>query len=174
MKYIIIIVILVVLVIWMFSVRRRLAGMNDNINNAMNQIGVQMDSRFDALQKLLALVEKYAPAETAALNDMIKSGVCITAVSSPDEVVREDAVLSEALAEINAIAEKYPDLKNDETYGKCMYAVVSYGKMVGTSTLIYNDTVARMNRDLRFIPVALVGGLFGYHRRPSFKSAGQN
>ena len=41
--------IIVILVLWAVSCQRRLAVMDENINNAMAQIGVQLSSRFDAL-----------------------------------------------------------------------------------------------------------------------------
>ena len=40
-------------VIWGIGVQRRLVAMDENVNNAMSQIGVQLSSRFDALTALL-------------------------------------------------------------------------------------------------------------------------
>ena len=54
MTSLIIIVLLVVLLAgWVMSTQRRLVVMDENINNAMSQIGVQLSSRFDALTALL-------------------------------------------------------------------------------------------------------------------------
>ena len=49
--------ILAILLVWIISVQRRLVGMDENINNAMSQIGVQLSSRFDALSALLDLTK---------------------------------------------------------------------------------------------------------------------
>ena len=49
MGIIIVGVIAVLLLFWVISCQRRLAVMDENINNAMAQIGVQLSSRFDAL-----------------------------------------------------------------------------------------------------------------------------
>ena len=45
--------ILLLLVLWIISVQRKFAVMDGNIQNAMNQIGVQISSRFDALFAVL-------------------------------------------------------------------------------------------------------------------------
>ena len=47
--------ILLLLVLWIISVQRKFAVMDGNIQNAMNQIGVQISSRFDALFAVLIL-----------------------------------------------------------------------------------------------------------------------
>lgn len=105
MTILIIIVLLVILVAgWVMSTQRRLVVMDENINNAMSQIGVQLSSRFDALTALLDLAKGYA---------------------------------------------------------KCMDAVDSYEKMVRTSRLIYNDSVTKLNREIRMFPVSLIAGMLG-------------
>ena len=63
MTLIIVAIIVVVLISWIISVQRRLVAMDENINNAMSQIGGQLSSRFDALTALLELTKGYAAPE---------------------------------------------------------------------------------------------------------------
>ena len=56
---IIICVIIVLIILWLISGQRRLVAMDENINNAMSQIGVQLTARFDALTGLLELIKGY-------------------------------------------------------------------------------------------------------------------
>ena len=46
-----------------------------------------------------------------------------------------------------------------------MDAVGSYEKIVRTSRLIYDDSVTKLNRDIRMFPVSLIAGMPGFHRR---------
>ena len=55
MMIIVIVLVLVLLAGWIISTQRRLVVMDENVNNAMSQIGVQLSSRFDALTALLDL-----------------------------------------------------------------------------------------------------------------------
>ena len=55
MTIIVIVLVLVLLAGWIISTQRRLVVMDENVNNAMSQIGVQLSSRFDALNMLLRL-----------------------------------------------------------------------------------------------------------------------
>ena len=166
MGYIIIGAVIAFLIIWIISVRRRLVGMDENINNAMSQIGVQLSSRFDALTALLNLTKEYAAHESQTLIETIKSRrSVITATSTPEDVLKQEEVISEALNRISMVAEQYPELKANENYAKCMNAVDSYEKMVRTSCLIYNDSVTRLNRELRMFPTSLIGGVLGFRQR---------
>ena len=167
MTILIIIVLLVILVAgWVMSTQRRLVVMDENINNAMSQIGVQLSSRFDALTALLDLAKGYAAHESQTLIETIKSRrSVITAKSTPQDVLQQEGVISEALGRIYMVAERYPELKADKGYAKCMDAVDSYEKMVRTSRLIYNDSVTKLNREIRMFPVSLIAGMLGFRQR---------
>ena len=167
MTILIIIALLVVLLAgWIMSTQRRLVVMDENINNAMSQIGVQLSSRFDALTALLDLAKGYAAHESQTLIETIKSRrSVITAKSTPQDVLQQEGVISEALGRISMVAERYPELKADKGYAKCMDAVDSYEKMVRTSRLIYNDSVTKLNREIRMFPVSLIAGMLGFRQR---------
>lgn len=167
MTILIIIALLVVLLAgWVMSTQRRLVVMDENINNAMSQIGVQLSSRFDALTALLDLAKGYAAHESQTLIETIKSRrSVITAKSTPQDVLQQEGVISEALGRISMVAERYPELKADKGYAKCMDAVDSYEKMVRTSRLIYNDSVTKLNRETRMFPVSLIAGMLGFRQR---------
>ncbi len=166
MGYIIIGAIIALLIIWIISVQRKLVGMDENINNAMSQIGVQLSSRFDALAALLDLTKGYADQESQTMIETIKSRrSVITATSTPEDVLKQERVISEALGRISMVAEQSPELKANGNYAKCMNAVDSYEKMVRTSRLIYNDSVTKLNRELRMFPTSLLAGAFGFHQR---------
>ena len=153
-------------VIWTVSVRHRLTVMDENAGNAMNQLGVQLSSRFDALTALLDLTRGYADHESRTMIETIRSRrSAINAASTPDEVMKQEEMISDALGRVCAVAERHPELKADESYAKCMNAVDSYEKMVRTSRLIYNDSVTKLNRELRMFPTSLLAGALGFRPR---------
>ena len=151
---------------WIISTQRRLVVLDENISNAMNQIGVQLSSRFDALTALLGVTESYAEHESDRLIETIQSsrGV-ITARSTPEEVLRQEGVIFEALGRVAQIAKQYPDLKTDPDYIKTMDAVQIFENMVRTSRLIYNDSVTRFNREIRPFPLSAIAEMLGFAQR---------
>ena len=130
MGYTIVGAVAALLVMWGISIQRRLAGMDENVNHAMSQIGVQLSSCFDALTVLLNLTKGYAAHESQTLIEMIRSHRReITATSAPQDVLQQERVISEALERILVVAEQYPDLKSNEKYARYMNAVDSYEKI---------------------------------------------
>ena len=86
MALIIVGVVLVIIILWFISAQRKLVAMDENINNAMGQIGVQLSSRWDALTALLDLTKGYADHEYKTISDTIKMRTSINSNSSAAEV----------------------------------------------------------------------------------------
>ena len=85
--------ILLLLVLWIISVQRKFAVMDGNIQNAMNQIGVQISSRFDALFAVLDLMKGYAADDIQPLMERAAARrSVITARSAPEEVSEQNAI----------------------------------------------------------------------------------
>ena len=116
MALIIVGVVLVIIILWFISAQRKLVAMDENINNAMGQIGVQLSSRWDALTALLDLTKGYADHEYKTISDTIKMRTSINSNSSAAEVNKQENMLTEAMGKIMAVAESYPELKANENY----------------------------------------------------------
>lgn len=164
--FIAIIAIIGVIILWVISTQRKLVILDENVSNAMSQIGVQLSSRFDALTALLDLTKGYAKHESETLIETIKSRrSVITAKSTPEDVLHQEGVISEALGRIAMVTEQYPELKANQTYIKTMGAVETFENMVRTSRLIYNDSVTKLNREIRMFPVSMIAGILGFRQR---------
>lgn len=165
-NFIAIIATVAIIVLWLFSIQRKLVVIDENISNAMTQIGVQLSSRFDVLMALLDLTKGYAKRESETLIEIIKSRRnVITAKSTPDDVLRQEGIISEALDRISMITEQYPELKTNQTYIEAVDAVQTFENMVRTSRLIYNDSVTKLNREIRKFPVSMIAGMLGFRQR---------
>lgn len=139
--------------------------MGEHIDQSMKQIGVQLDSCFEVLDTVLELVKRYVdPEAKEQLEAALVHHSDATCNSFPKELQQEN-VIGQTLACITFVAEQCPELKTDEKYLRCMNAVDRYEKMVRTGSLIYNDSVTKLNRELRLFPVSLIGGLFGFKPR---------
>ena len=158
--------VVLLIVIGVTSVRRRLAEMDENVGGAMNQIGVQLDSCFDALDELLRAVGSCDAREAQRLGGLVRaSRRPITAQSSAAEAAAQERVIEETLLCVRTIEEQHPELKTDKNYRKWIDAVVCYGKMLRTSRLIYNDSADKLNQAIWQMPAVLVAGLLGFRRR---------
>ena len=165
MTILILAIVVAVVVMWFVSVQRKLVVMDENINNAMSQIGVQLSSRWDALSALLDLTKGYAEHEYNTISDTIKMRTSITSRSTASEVNAQENILTEAMGKIMAVAESYPDLKANENYIKTMDSVNAYEEMVRKSRLVYNDSVTKLNREIRMFPTSIAASLLRINNR---------
>lgn len=162
----ILLIVLVLLILWFVSAQRRLVSLDELCGNALSQIGVQLQSRWDALTALVQLTKNYAAHESETLMETVRARQQpITRESSAAQVEEQEDVITQVLRQIVAVAEAYPDLKADQMYARAMEGVNAYENNVRHSRMVYNDTVTKWNRAIRQIPTNLVAGMLGFQVR---------
>ena len=163
---ILIIVIVCMIAVWIIVTQRRLVILDENINAAMCQIGVQLSARFDTLMVLMELAQKYEQDEIETLMESTNlKRTMITEKSTPEDLFAQESIISEALCIILFTARKHPQLKQSEEYIKTMDAMITFENMIRTSRLVYNQGVSKLNRDIRMIPICLFAPILGFSKK---------
>ena len=156
----------VIIALWTISTQKKLALLEENIKGSMAQIGVQLSSRFDALFSLLDLTKGYAKFESEILLESLSSKrSLITAKSTPEDILNQEKIISEALAKVAIIAEKHPELKANQNYIITMGAVDTFENMLRTSHLVYNESVKKLNHEISLIPVFMLASIAGFFKK---------
>lgn len=155
----------ILLAVWLISVQRRLVVLDENIKNAMSQIGVQLSSWYDATLALLELAEAYDAAMGEKADRLRAECGMVTAESDPAQAAGQEQLLSEIRQVLQAIAEQYPKVQEEPGYRKYLNAAESYEKMLHTSGLIYNDTVSKYNGTIRLFSVNVAARLLHFHKK---------
>ena len=169
MTLIIVIAVLALLVLWVISVQRKLVNQDELCKNSMSTIGVQQESRWDALTGMVELIKSYNEHEYNTLRDVIAQRRPIDGNSSAEEADQQENLMGQVASRLNVVIEQYPDIKANENYAKAMDAVDKYTNMVRTSKMVYNDTATNYNKLIRQIPDAFVASLFGFKVREYLK-----
>lgn len=155
-------VLLIAISFWFLSVQRSLVGMDENIKSAMEQIGVLISAQWDILTSLLDLTEWYAMNGCETIIETMNARRSITKYSLPEAVINQEKIIAETIKEFKDVAEGYPDLKADPNYVKTMDALHHYENMVQRSMLVYNDTVAKLDRTTHMFPSSVFAAIFGF------------
>jgi len=164
-----IVVIIAAFVFWIKSVQRSIAVLDENINNAISQIGVQLSSQWDSISYLLGLVKGYDTQEYETLKESVKARRSVIKKSTNDDIEIQEKTISAISKKIMETAESYPDLNADKDYIKSMDAVNQFGKMINTSNLIYNESVTRLNLAVCMFPSSMIAGFLGFSKRAFLK-----
>ncbi len=165
MTLLIILAVVALIVLWGISVQRRLVQKDELCKNALSQIGVQQNSRWDALTALVELVKSYNEHEYNTLKDIIAQRRPVNGSSTASEVEAQEQALSGLVKNINLVAEQYPELKANENYAKAMDSVNMYENQVRMSRMTFNDTVTKYNNEIRMFPASLIAGMLGFSTR---------
>lgn len=169
MAIIIIVAIIAIVALWFMGVQRKLVSSDELCQNSMSQIGVQQQSRWDAVSALVKLTKSYNEHEYNTLVDVIKQRKDITRTSAAADANAQEDVLVAAAAKIRFVAEQYPELKADATYAKTMDSLNNYENQVRMSRMVFNDSVTKYNRIVRQFPDSIVASILKFPLREYLK-----
>lgn len=156
-----IVAILVLVGLFFLTTQRQLVALEERVKNALSQIGVQTQTRWDAVTALVKLVDKYSKHEHDTLMDAIKARRLST-INTAEDVAQQQSALGQVMGQLNAVVERYPELKASELYTNTMDQINEYENNVRMSRQIYNDTATRMNSYVRQLPTSIVANSLGF------------
>lgn len=158
------IIIVIVIALYVFSTQRSLVTLDENCKNALGQIEVQLNSRWDALLAMAKTASNYAKHESETLIQVIAQRRQ-TPITTAADVNKQEGELSSIFSRLMAISEAYPNLKADSIFMQTMDAIKGYEENVRLSRMVYNDTATRMNRAVRQWPSSFVASMLNFGQR---------
>ena len=161
---IIIIIVAVIVIGYFIATQRSLVNLDELCKNALSQIEVQLNSRFDIVISLAKTAAKYAAheSETIIKTAQARSGNS-TAPASPAEAINQQSnLLSQLMGRLNVVFERYPELKASELYVNAQKGEKEYEEHVRMSRMVYNDTATKMNRMVRQWPSSIVASILHF------------
>ena len=147
--------VVVAVILWFVSTQRELVNLDEKCSNALSQIEVQMNSRWDALLAVAKAATAYAKHESETLIKTIEGRRGVEMRSAAD-VNQQQSAFTEVLGKLMAVHEAYPDLKASDLFKETMAQIKGFEENVRMSRMIYNDTATRMNRYVRQWPSSFV------------------
>ena len=164
----IIIVLAIIVGGYFISTQRSLVNLDEMCKNALSQIEVQLNSRWDAVLALAKTAAQYAKHESETLIEVIKQRRG-EQVNTPEAVNEQTSALGQVMGRLNAIGEAYPDLKAANLYKETMDGVKQYEENVRMSRMVYNDTATKMNRMVRQWPSSIVASILHFVQKEYLK-----
>lgn len=160
-----ILAVVVLILLWAINRYNQMISMSELVDNAMSQIAIQAESRWDALSNLMEATKRYESHEANTLTEIVKNRNKITREAPIASVREDDQLFREAMRSIDVVVEQYPDLKASQIYQNVMDAVKQYENQVRHSRMIYNDTVTKFNRLIKTFPNSIIANIKGFFAR---------
>ena len=171
MTALIIIIVLVVLVGGYFvSTQRELVNLDEMCKNALSQIEVQLNSRFDAVVALAKTAAQYAKHESDTIIQAVQArGANLGAANTPAAINEQSDLLTQMMGRLNVVFERYPELKASDLYREAQEGMKQYEENVRMSRMVYNDTATKMNRMVRQWPSSIVASMLHFDQKEYLK-----
>lgn len=161
---IVIIVLTVIVISYFISTQRSLVNLDELCKNALSQIEVQLNSRFDAVIALAKTAAKYAKheSETIIQTAQARGGNSGAPATTAEAINQQSSLLGQLMGRLNVVFERYPELKASELYENAQKGQREYEEHVRMSRMVYNDTATKMNRMVRQWPSSIVASLLHF------------
>lgn len=162
--------VVVLLVLFVIAMYNRLVAQRNRVDNAWAQVDVQLKRRFDLIPNLVETVKGYASHERQTLENVIAARAGTAQAKGPAEQAQAENFLTQALRQLFAVAEAYPELKASDNFASLQADLQDTENKIAISRQIYNDTVLTYNNTVQQVPTNLVAGMFGFSAREFFEA----
>ena len=167
----IIIGVVVVIVIYAFSLYNSLIKLNNKVKEAFSTMDVYLKKRWDLIPNIVETVKGYAKHEKETLQEVTALRNNSYENMSEEEKFQTNAQLSSGVHKILALAEAYPDLKANENFRDLSNQLAKVEDDIANSRKYYNGVVGIYNNRVEMFPGNIFAGLFGYKTRAMFEAA---
>lgn len=155
-----------------FAIYNGLIQKRVTCENAWSQIDVQLKRRHDLIPNLIESVKGYAKHEKETLERVIQARTSAITASNSDNVAQRsqaEGALTQALRQIFALSESYPDLKANQNFLALQEELTSTENRISFARQHYNDSVAIFNTAIQTVPNNIVAGMGGFTAKTFFE-----
>ena len=176
--WIILIVVVAAIVLFLIVTYNGLVRLRNMVDEAWNQISVQLKRRHDLIPNLVNAVKGYMDFEQETLTRVIEArNQAVTAQqggpANAAQAGQAENFLTGALRQLFALVENYPDLKANQNVMQLQEELTTTENQIGFSRQHFNGTVREFNTSIQTFPNVLIAGPLGFTKREFFEAEAQ-
>jgi len=168
------VIIVAVIALFLIFTYNGLVRLRNTVDEAWNQISVQLKRRHDLIPNLVNAVKGYMEFEQQTLQNVTNARASAVAAGAQGpanaaQAAAAENMLTGALRSLFAVVENYPDLKANQNVMQLQEELTTTENQIGFSRQHYNATVREFNTSVQTFPNALIAGMFGFRPRHYFQ-----
>jgi LemA protein len=161
--------VVVVLLLWAVATYNRLVRYRNQIDNAWSQIDVQLRRRYDLIPNLVNTVKGYAAHEKQIFENVAAARSAGIAAKGVGEQAQAENQITQALRQLFAVVENYPDLKANQNFLALQEELTGTEGKIAFARQFYNDQVLGYNNLIQQFPSRVIAGFGGFKAREYFQ-----
>jgi LemA protein len=171
---IIVLAVIAAIVLFVVFAYNGLVRLRNQVDEAWNQISVQLKRRHDLIPNLVNAVRGYMEFEQETLQNVTNARAQAVAAGAagPQNAAQTAAaenVLTGALRSLFAVVENYPELRANQNVMQLQEELTTTENQIGFSRQHYNSSVRELNTAIQTFPNVVIAGPFGFRERDYFQ-----
>ena len=150
-------------------VRNSIIGSRNRVDEAWSGIDVQLKRRHDLVPNLVETVKGYATHERETFEKVTQARAAAMQASGPAQASQAEGMLTQALTDLRAVAENYPELRATENFQKLQNELTEIEDEIQASRRIYNSNVQAYNTKIQIFPNSVIANSGGFTAREFFE-----
>src|SRR5215212_4986433 len=166
---IVVVVILILAVLYYIGKRNSIIASRNRVDESWSGIDVQLKRRHDLVPNLVETVKGYAEHESATFEKTTQARAAAMQAQSVGETAKAEQQLTQALADVKAVAENYPTLRATENFQQLSRNLSELEDEIQASRRIYNSNVQSYNTKIQVFPNSVIANAGGFTEREYFE-----
>lgn len=156
-----------------------LVGGEEKIDGAFSEIDNQYKRRNDLIPQLVETIKGSTAFEESVLTQVTEARASVGRLQLPPgadpaaqaEYLQAQQQLGGAIGRMMLVAERYPDLKSTAGFRDMQSQIEGTENRITVARRDYIDSVKDFNITLRKFPANIIGGFFGFEKKPQLEAA---
>ena len=166
---IVVVAIIVIAVLYYIGKRNSIIAARNRVDESWSGIDVQLKRRHDLVPNLVETVKGYAEHESQTFEKTTQARAEAMAAQSVGDTAQAEQKLTQALADLRAVAENYPTLRATENFQQLSRSLSELEDEIQAARRIYNSNVQSYNTDIQQFPGSIIANQGGFTAREFFE-----
>lgn len=167
---VLVVVLIIAIIAWAIGMYNKLVDKRNKVKNSWAQIDVQLKRRFDLIPNLVETVKGYTKHESETLEAVIKARNTYVSATLPEDQMKADGELTQAISKLFALTESYPELKANTNFQALQQELTETESKIAAARQFYNDTVMVYNNKVSMVPSNIIASLFKFNKEAFFEA----
>ena len=151
------------------AIYNRLVRYRNLVREGWSGIETQLKRRSNLIPNLVEAVKGFMGQEKGVLEKVTEMRSRTGQATTPGERGKAEGLLGQALANVFAVSEAYPDLKSNRNFLDLQQQLSSIEDEVQLARRYYNGTVRNLNIKIESFPSNIIAGFFKFEQAEFFE-----
>ena len=165
----IIVLVVIGLVSWFFTVYNGLIHVKENIKKSWANIDVLLMQRSDEIPKLIKVLKSFVKHEKTMFDNVMDARKSYLGANSITEKADADNQISDALKSVFALSEAYPELRSNDNFLNLQDRISGLENEIADRRELYNESVNNYNIRIQSLPDVVIANAMGFGQEEMFK-----